>query len=246
MSFLKGKIAIVTGASSGIGQGIAERLGAEGASVVVNYSADEKGANTTAERIRATGGRALVVQADVTSGEQVEAMFRRCIDELGQPHILVNNAGKGALQPLAEFDEATFEDVYGLNVKGTLNCLKQASLHLADEGRVVNIASTSGVYPWPHTAVYASSKAAIEKLTDIAAVELGQRRINVNTVIPGITETPMQAALPKEATEPVKEASPWKRLGQPADIAAVVAFFCGPDSVWVTGQRIIANGGSGH
>ena len=246
MGPLDGKVAIVTGASSGIGQGIAERLAADGAAVVVNYAGHREGAEQTLAAIKRAGGRGSIFQADVRDDAQVAALFEHAAATFGQPHILVNNAGKGALQPLAEFDEGTFEDVYGLNVKGTLHCLKYASLHLADEGRVVNIASTSGVYPWPNAAVYASSKAAIEKLTDIAAVELGQRRINVNTVIPGITETPMQAALPKEATEPVKEASPWKRLGQPADIAAVVAFFCGPDSLWVTGQRIIANGGSGH
>ena len=246
MGTLSGKVAIVTGASSGIGQGIAERLAADGAAVIVNYSAHEAGAEATLAAIQQAGGRASIFKADVREDADVDALFEHCRTEFGKPDILVNNAGKGVLQPLAEFDDATFQDVYGLNVKGTLNCLRYASLHLADEGRVVNIASTSGVYPWPNAAVYASSKAAIEKLTDIAAVELGQRRINVNTVVPGITETPMQAALPKEATDPVKDASPWKRLGKPEDIAAVVSFFCGPDSLWVTGQRIIANGGSGH
>lgn len=246
MGFLDGKIAIITGASSGIGQGIAERLGSEGAAVIVNYHSDEAGAKTTLAAIEKAGGRGAIAKADVQREADVKAMFEACIATFGQPHILVNNAGRGALLPLAEFEDKVFDDVYGLNVRGTLHCLKYASLHLADEGRVVNIASTSGVYPWPGAAVYASSKAAIEKLTDIAAVELGQRRINVNTVIPGITETPMSNALPKEATDPVKAASPWKRLGMPADIAAVVAFFCGPDSQWVTGQRLIANGGSGH
>ena len=246
MGTLTGKIAIVTGASSGIGQGIAVRLAADGATVLIDYHAQADGAKATLDAIEAAGGKGASFKADVRSDADVKALFEHCVATFGKPDILVNNAGKGALQPLAEFDDATFDDVYGLNVKGTLHCLKYASIHLADEGRVVNIASTSGVYPWPNAAVYASSKAAIEKLTDIAAVELGARRINVNTVIPGITETPMQASLPKEATEPVKEASPWKRLGKPGDIAAVVAFFCGPDSLWVTGQRLIANGGSGH
>ena len=246
MGFLKGKVAIVTGSSSGIGQGIAERLGAEGASVVVDFHGGENGARETAKRIEAAGGKALVVQCDITKAADVEALFEKCIAAFGQPDILVNNAGKGALQPLAEFDDATFDDVYGLNCRGTLHCLRQASLHLKDEGRIVNIASSSATYPWPNAAVYASSKAAVQKLSEIAAAELGQRRINVNCVIPGVTETPMSKALPKEATDPVKDASPWKRLGTPADIAAVVAFFCGPDSHWVTGQALLVNGGSGH
>ena len=178
--------------------------------------------------------------------EATETLFQTCLDTFGQPDILVNNAGVGALLPLAETDEDTFERVFGLNCRGTLFCLKQASLHLKDEGRIVNIGSSSATYPWPGAAMYAASKAAVLKMTEIAAVELGQRRINVNSVIPGITATPMSEALPKEATQPVIEASPWKRLGTPDDIASVVAFLVGPDALWVTGQHILANGGSGH
>lgn len=243
---LHGKIAVVTGASSGIGQGIAERLGSEGASVVVHYHGSEPGARQTAERIEAVGSRAITVAADIRRPAEVEHLFDQCLTAFGRPDIVVNNAGMGVLQPLAETDEDTYDQVFGLNCKGTLFCLRQASRHLNDGGRIVNIASSSAVYPWPNAAMYASSKAAVQKLTEIAAVELGARRINVNCVIPGITQTPMSAALPAEATEPVAAASPWKRLGTPEDIAAVVAFFCGPDSVWVSGQSLLANGGSGH
>ena len=213
MSSLKGKVAIVTGASSGIGQGIAERLGNEGADVVVTYHGHEDGAKETARRVEAAGSRSLVVRADTRHHDEVENLFTECIAAFGRPDILVNNAGTGVLQPLAETDENTYDQVYGLNCKGTLLCLKQASLHLEDEGRIVNIASSSALYPWPNAAMYASSKAAVQKLTEIAAVELGARRINVNCVIPGITETPMSTSLPAEATEPVAAASPWKRLG---------------------------------
>lgn len=246
MGDLTGKVAIVTGASSGIGRGIAERLGADGASVLVNYHSDEAGGRETADAITAAGGRAQIVQGDIGVGADVERVFRTCVDTFGRPDILVNNAGLGTLQPLADFDEAAFERCFGLNCRGTLFALKQASLHLKDEGRIVNIGSSSATYPWPGAAVYASSKAAVLKMTEIAAVELGERRINVNTVIPGITATPMSEALPKEATQPVVEASPWKRLGTPEDIASVVAFLVGPDALWVTGQHILANGGSGH
>ena len=246
MSYLTGKVAIVTGASSGIGRGIAERLGAEGASVLVNYHSDEVGGRETADAIIVAGSQADIVQGDVSRGADVERVFQTCLDKFGRPDILVNNAGLGILQPLAEFDEAAFERCFGLNCRGTLFALKQAAIHLKDEGRIVNIGSSSTTYPWPQAAVYASSKAAVLKMTEIAAVELAERRINVNTVIPGITATPMSESLPKEATQPVIDASPWKRLGTPEDIAAVVAFLVGPDALWVTGQHILANGGSGH
>ena len=243
---LNGKVAIVTGASSGIGRGIAERLGREGAAVLVNYHSDEAGAQETAKAIRSAGGQADIVQGDMRHHSDTERLFQACLAGFGRPDILVNNAGIGAMQPLAETNEETFELVFGLNCRGTLFCLKQASLHLKDEGRVVNIGSSSAMYPWPGTAMYAASKAAVRSMTEVAAVELGSRRINVNMVIPGITDTPMSRKIPAAATKPVAEASPWKRLGTPEDIAAVVAFLVGPDALWVTGQAILANGGSGH
>lgn len=246
MGILSGKVAIVTGASSGIGRGIAERLGRDGASVLINYHTDKSGAEETATVIRESGAKAEVAQGDMRHHADTERLFSACIATFGRPDILVNNAGIGAMQPLAETDEETFEQVFGLNCRGTLFCLKQASLHLADEGRVVNIGSSSASFPWPNTAMYAASKAAVRSMTEVAAVELGARRINVNMVIPGITDTPMSRKIPTEATRPVAEASPWKRLGTPDDIAAVVAFLVGPDALWVTGQAILANGGSGH
>jgi 3-oxoacyl-[acyl-carrier protein] reductase len=246
MKTLHGKVAIVTGASSGIGKGIAERLGREGASVMVGYRSDEAGAAETARTIRDSGSNSAIVQGDMRNYADAERLFEACLKAFGRPDILVNTAGIGAMQSLADTDEATFELVFGLNCRGTLFCLKQASIHLNDEGRVVNIGSSSATFPWPGTAMYAASKAAVRSMTEVAAVELGARRINVNMVIPGITDTPMSRKIPADATKPVAEASPWKRLGTPEDIAAVVAFLVGPDAQWVTGQAILANGGSGH
>lgn len=246
MGTLNGKVAIVTGASSGIGRGIGERLGREGASVLVNYNSDQAGGQETADAITAAGSRAAIVQGDMRHAADAARLFQACLDAFGPPDILVNNAGVGVLQPLAETDDETFERVFGLNCRGTLFCLGQAALHLKDEGRIVNVGSSSATYPWPGAAMYAASKAAVLKMTEIAAVELGPRRINVNTVIPGITATPMSEALPAEAKQPVIDASPWHRMGTPEDIAAVVAFLVGPDALWVTGQHILANGGSGH
>uniref|UniRef100_UPI0035CAE194 SDR family NAD(P)-dependent oxidoreductase n=1 Tax=uncultured Sphingomonas sp. TaxID=158754 RepID=UPI0035CAE194 len=183
---------------------------------------------------------------DPRNGADVERMFAACVEAFGRPDILVNNAGGFAQQPLAETDDETFERVFGLNCRGTLFCLKHASLLLNDEGRIVNIGSSSATFTWPDTAMYASSKAAVLKMTEVAAVELGVRRINVNSVIPGITDTPMAKALSDEAKQPIIDATPRHRLGTPDDIAGVVAFLVGPDAVWVTGQHILANGGSGH
>ena len=246
MNALEGKVAIVTGASSGIGRGIAERLARDGATVLVNYMNDEAGADATVKSIEGAGGRAVKAKADVTKVADVRGMFERCVEKFDRPHILVNNAGKGILKPLAELDEQMIDDIFGLNAKGPLLCLAQASIHLQDGGRIVNIASSTAIYPWPGAVLYGASKGAVLTMTEIAAVELGPRRINVNAVIPGITETPMTKALPPGATKPVADASPYKRLGLPSDIAAVVAFLCGPDAEWVNGQRILANGGSGH
>ena len=246
MAVLTGKVAIVTGASSGIGRGIAQRLAKDGASVLVNYMTDKDGGEATAEVIREAGGQAQAAEGDMRLPKEIEALFATCLKVFGRPDILVNNAGVGVLQPLAEMTEENYEKVFGLNCRGTLFCLKEASLHMKDGGRIVNIGSSSATYPWPGAAMYASSKAAVLKMTEIAAVELGKRQINVNAVIPGITDTPMSQALPKEATKPVADASPYKRLGTPADIANVVAFLLGPDGLWVTGQAILANGGSGH
>jgi 3-oxoacyl-[acyl-carrier protein] reductase len=246
MTGLKGKTAIVTGASSGIGQGIAVRLAADGAKVIVNYHSGAAAAREIVAEIRRNGGEAQAVQADVSRAADVEQLWRDTTQAFGRPDIVVNNAGRGTLQPLSEVTEAVFDQIYGINVKSVLFNLKQAAQHLADGGRVVNIASSTAVYPWPGAAIYASSKAAVLKLTDIAAVELKDRGITVNAVIPGITETPMTKGLPKQATDPVAAASLGRRLGVPADIAAVVAFLVGPDAHWVTGQHILANGGSGH
>ena len=252
MQSLEGKIALVTGSSQGIGRGIAERLGQDGAQVVVNYASNEAAANEVVAQINSNGGqagasllpRAIAVQGNVAKLSNIEQLFKATLEQFGKLDILINNAGVATLLPLADITEAEFDRVFSLNAKGTLFCLKQAALHLADGGRIINIASSTVDFPTEGAYIYAGSKAAVKKYTQIAAQELGKRGITVNTVTPGVTETPMSSRLPESFMQPVIESSPFKRLGTPQDIADVVAFLASEDARWITGQDILVNGGA--
>jgi 3-oxoacyl-[acyl-carrier protein] reductase len=244
MKPLDGKVALVTGSSQGIGRGIAERLGKNGAQVVINYAGNEAAADEVVAQIINNGGEAITAQGDVSNLADIERLFNATLERFGKLDILVNNAGVATLLPLPEITEAEFDRVFNLNAKGTLFCLKQAALHLADQGRVVNIASSTVDFPTEGAYIYAGSKAAVKKYTQIAAQELGQRGITVNTVTPGVTETPMSSRLPASFMQPAIESSPFKRLGKPDGIAAVVAFLASDDARWITGQDILVNGGA--
>ena len=238
------KVALVTGASQGIGRGIAERLAEDGIKIVINYVGNEKAAAEVVNGITAQGSTAFAIQADISKPNDVERLFQQTVAKFGRLDILVNNAGVATLLPLPEITEAEFDRVFGLNAKGTLFCLKQAALHLTDNGRVVNIASSTVDFPTEGAYIYAGSKAAVKKYTQIAALELGKRGITVNTVTPGVTETPMSSKLPASFTQPVIDSSPFKRLGKPEDIANVVAFLVSDAARWITGQDVLVNGGA--
>lgn len=244
MKSLSGKTAIVTGASQGIGRAIAERLGRDGAAVVVNYANNREGGEEVAKNISDNGGRAIAVHADVAKLADIGELFEQCVRSFGKPDILVNNAGVGTLMPLTEMTEDEYDRVFNINAKGTLFCLKAAAEHLNDGGRVVNISSSTTMFPMKGAAIYAASKATIKEYTKIAALELGERGITVNTVMPGITQTPMTERLPAELKESVAHTSPFNRLGEPRDIADAVAFLVGDDARWITGQQILVNGGA--
>ena len=244
MDTLTGKTALVTGASQGIGRGIAEGLAREGAQVIVNYVGNEKAAQEVVSGIVGKGGKAVALQADVSKLPDIERLFQQAIAQMGKLDILVNNAGVATLLPLPDITEAEFDRVFGLNAKGTLFCLRQAALHLADGGSVVNIASSTVDFPTEGAYIYAGSKAAVKKYTQIAALELGKRGITVNTITPGVTETALSSRLPTSFTQPVIESSPFKRLGKPDDIASVVAFLVSDAARWITGQDILVNGGA--
>ena len=244
MQNLKGKVALVTGSSQGIGRGIAERLAGDGARVVVNYVNNKAAAQEVVAAVSKQGGEAVAVQADIAKLPDIERLFQETLARMGGMDILVNNAGIATLLSLPDINEAEFDRVFDLNAKGTLFALRQAALHLADNGRVVNIASSTVDFPTEGAYIYAGSKAAVKKYTQIAALELGKRGITVNTVTPGVTVTPLSSHLPESFTKPVIESSPFKRLAQPNDIADVVAFLASDDARWITAQDILVNGGA--
>ena len=243
MSNLANKVAIVTGAERGIGRAIAERLAQDGAAVVLNYFEKKADADTVVAGIEARGGRALAVQVDISQQAQVAELFARCQAAFGRPDILVNDAGVAVLMPLTEVTENEFNHTFNTNAKGTLFCLSEAARHLNDNGRIVNISSSTVPFPIEGAAIYAGSKAAIKAFTEVAARELGPRGITVNAVMPGVTETHMTEHFTAEFKQQIADTSPLKRLGQPVDIAATVALLVSNDAYWITGQSVVANGG---
>ena len=245
MTDFKNKVAIVTGASQGIGKAVAERLGRDGASVIIDYKGpdDKQNAEAVVASIVAHGGKAVAVQADITVVSEIEHLFKEGIRHFGKPDLAVLNSGVGTLMPLPEMTEAEFDRVFGVNAKGTLFCLKEVAINLNDNGRCVIISSSTTAFPMEGAAIYAGSKATLKMYTEVASRELGVRGITVNAIMPGITLTPMAEKLPAEMKEQVAQTSPFKRLGQPEDIADAVAMLLGPDAHWVTGQVILVNGG---
>ncbi|HVU17297.1 MAG TPA: SDR family oxidoreductase [Candidatus Didemnitutus sp.] len=237
-------MAIVTGSSRGIGAAIARRLAADGFAVVVNYSGRAADADTVAQSIIATGGRALAVQADVSDPAQVARMFEQTTREFGGIDVLVNNAGILQLKPLAETDDALFDRTMAINVKGTFNTMRLAARQLRTGGRVINFSTSVVGLALPGYATYAATKAAVEVMTNIFAKELRGRGITVNAVAPGPTATDLFfQGKSEEQIAHLTKMPPLERLGTPEDIAGVVSFLAGPDGAWVNGQTLRANGG---
>jgi 3-oxoacyl-[acyl-carrier protein] reductase len=238
------KVAIVTGASRGIGAAVAERLAAGGFTIVVNYSGDVKPAGMLAGKIEGSGGRALAVKADVSDPEAVRKMFDAAEAAFGGVDVLVNNAGIMKLAKIADSDDALFDQQVAVNLKGTFNTLREAAKRLRDGGRIVNF-STSVVGTRLETyGVYAATKAAIETMTAVLSKELRGRSITVNAVAPGPTATDLfLAGKSPELIARFAKMNPLERLGTPEDIASVVAFLVGPDGGWINGQVLRANGG---
>jgi 3-oxoacyl-[acyl-carrier protein] reductase len=236
--------AIVTGSSRGIGAAIAERLAGSGIAVVVNYSGDPAPAEALVGKITADGGKALAHKADVGQPAAVGAMFDAAEAAFGGIDILVNNAGIMKLAPLAESDDALVDRHLAINFKGTINTLREAGRRMRNGGRIINFSSSVvGLYQ-PTYGVYAATKAGVEALTHIFAKELRGRGITVNAVAPGPTATGLFLDNKDQGTiDAIAKAPPLERLGEPGDIAAVVAFLAGPDGGWVNGQVLRANGG---
>ena len=238
------KVAIVTGASRGIGAAVAERLATDGFTVIVNYSGDAKPAAALAAKIDGSGGRALAVKADVGNAAAVQAMFDQAEKTFGGIDILINNAGIMKLATVADSDKAMFDQQIAVNIKGSFNTMREAARRLREGGRIVNF-STSVVGTKLETyGVYAATKAAVETITAILAKELRGRNITVNAVAPGPVATDLfLIGKSPELIERMAKMDPMERLGTPDDIASVVAFLVGPDGGWINGQVLRANGG---
>jgi 3-oxoacyl-[acyl-carrier protein] reductase len=240
MKRFEGKNIIVTGSGRGIGSGIAKRLAAEGGSVIINFLENVSAAEKTANDIIADGGKAFVIQADVSKVVEVKRLFAEAEKALGKLHIVIANAGTAVIKPFVEITEADYDKVYNTNAKGVFFTMQEAAKRIEDNGRIIVI-STGGVKMIiPGNSVYLGSKGTIDQLVRTLAQEIGQRNITVNAVLPGYTQTDL---LPERDRKVAAGASPFKRVGQPGDIANVVAFIASEEGGWITGQEIGVGGG---
>ena len=240
------QVAIVTGASRGIGAAIAKQLSRDGYAIVVNYSGNAEEAQTVVDAIAAEQGQAIAVRADVADPKAVSAMFDQAIQAFGRVDVLVNNAGimPPGLPTLADTDDATFDRLIAVNLKGSFNTLREAATRLEQGGRIVNFSTSVIGLAMPGYAVYAATKSAIETMTNIMAKELRGKHITVNAIAPGPTATGLFLnGKSPEVIERLSKAAPLERLGTPEDIAAAVAFLASPAATWINGQTLRANGG---
>jgi 3-oxoacyl-[acyl-carrier protein] reductase len=246
MSKLAGKVAVVTGASQGIGAGIAKSLAADGAAVVVNFVKNKEGAASVVEAITHLGGKAVAVGADVSAIAGAEEIIEAAMKNFGRLDILVNNCGVSESTPLGSITEESFDKIFKVNVLGVLLTTQAAAKHLKEGGSVINIGSSITSMTPPTMAVYSGSKAAVESITKVLSKELGPKRIRVNCVMPGTTETEMfrtQVGGNVEQLQGIVGMTPLGRIGRPSDIASVVTFLASEDAGWVTGAMILTSGG---
>ena len=238
------RIALVTGASRGIGAAIARRLSNDGFDVAINYVSNPGEANKLVAELAQTGGKAIAVQADVSKADQVSRMFGEVEAKLGKIDVLVNNAGILKTMPFAQTTDAVFEQIFSINVAGVFNTLREATARLNDGGRIINLSSTTLALNLPGYAIYNGTKAAVEAFSSVLVKELRGRHITVNCVAPGPVATELFLnGKTEEHIQTFSKMPPLERLGQPEDIANVVAFLAGPDGAWVNGQVVRANGG---
>jgi len=247
MSNLKGKVAIVTGASKGIGAGIAKQMAAAGAAVVVNYASSKEGADRVVEAITSKGGKAVAIRGDVSNAGDVQTLFAEAKKAFGRLDIVVNNAGVYQFAPLEAVTEAEFHREFNTNVLGPILTTQEAVKQFDEAGgSIINISSVVSVNPIPMSVVYSATKSALDNITKTLAKELSAKKIRVNTIAPGGTETEGAAAAGIVGSDFQKQMvanTPLGRFGQPEDIARVAVFLASDDAGWVTGERISAAGG---
>ena len=244
---LTGKVAVVTGASKGIGAAIAKALGAEGADVVVNYSSSKTDGEKVAKEIAALGGKTVALQADLSKQEDIERLFVKSKDAFGHLDILVNNAGVYEFSPLEKVTAEHFHRQFNLNVLGLLLASQAAAQQFDGAGGVIiNVSSIVSTLAVPQSAVYSGTKGAVDAITRSLAAELGPRRIRVNAIRPGMVETEgFRAAgvAESEMRRQVEAQTPLRRIGQPRDIAGAAVFLASDDSAWITGETFVISGG---
>jgi 3-oxoacyl-[acyl-carrier protein] reductase len=247
MSELKGKVAVVTGASKGIGAGIAKSLAAEGASVVVNYSSSKEGADRVVAAITKQGGKAIAIQGDVSKAADVQRLFKETKKAFGSLDVLVNNAGVYKFEPLEAVTEDEFHRQFNTNVLGLLLATREAVKYFGPEGgSVINIGSVASRLTPPMSSVYSATKGAVDAVTAVLAKELGPRKIRVNSINPGGVDTEgVQSAgiVGSDFQKQMVAATPLGRFGQPEDIAPVAVFLASQNSGWLTGETLLASGG---
>lgn len=241
---LKGKVTLVTGSSRGIGAAIAQRLAADGAVVAINYSNSKDAAQQVADGIKKLGESADVFQANVSSENDVKRLIEEVTERFGKIDILINNAAIWEAKPLEQMDVGHYSRVFDVNVKAVIATTVAALPYMQDGGRIINISSGAGKSTMPGTSVYSASKAALDTLTRIWAQDLAARKITVNAVAPGTTATDMLIqALPEDVKNSLIGKTPLGRLGEPIDIAEVVAFVASHEGGWINGQTVYADGG---
>jgi 3-oxoacyl-[acyl-carrier protein] reductase len=247
MSKLTGKVAVVTGGSKGIGAAIAKALAAQGASVVVNYASSKAGADSVVDAITAAGGKAVAVGGDVSKAADAQGIIKTAVETYGRLDILVNNSGVYEFAPIEEITEEHFHKHFNVNVLGLLLTTQAAVKHLGEGASIVNVSSVASRITPPGSAVYTATKSAVDGITGVLAKELGPRKIRVNSVNPGMvaTEGTHSAGIIGSDFETwAVSTTPLGRIGQPDDIADIVAFLASEDSRWMTGESLIASGGS--
>jgi 3-oxoacyl-[acyl-carrier protein] reductase len=247
MSKLAGRVAIVTGASKGIGAEIARQLAAAGAAVVVNYAGSRAGAESVVNSITKTGGKAIAVQADVAKAEDAERLVAEAIKAFGAPDILVNNAGVYEFAPLEAVTAELFHRQFNTNVLGLLQVTQETAKHIGPNGgSIINISSVVSRLNLPGSTVYAGTKAAVDTITRVLAKELGARKIRVNSINPGMIETEgtrSQGITGSDFEKQVISTTPLGRIGQPDDVAKIAVFLASEDAGWVSGETLLASGG---
>jgi 3-oxoacyl-[acyl-carrier protein] reductase len=246
MSKLKGKVAVVTGASKGIGAAIAKSLAAEGASVVVNYASSKAGATAVVDSITGAGGKAVAVGGDVSKAAEAQGIIDAAIKNYGRLDILVNNSGVYEFGPIESFTEEQFHKIFNINVLGLLLTTQAALKHIGEGGSIINIGSVVSRVTPPASSVYTATKGAVDAITGVLARELGAKNIRVNSINPGMVETEgtqTAGVLGSDFEKSTVAQTPLGRLGQPGDIASVAVFLASDDAKWLTGELILTGGG---